>query len=88
MDLTVIGLGRYIPRIQRVAALTPLQIVVATGIYTYNDLPFHFHFRGPGTDIGRSGAHGRDVRAGHRRGHRGHRRDARPCSSAPPINPA
>src|ERR1035441_10150498 len=27
VDLTVIGLGRYIPRIQRVAALTPLRIV-------------------------------------------------------------
>lgn len=49
VDLTVIGLGRYIPRIQRVAALTPLQILVATGVYTYNDLPFHFHFQGPGT---------------------------------------
>jgi len=49
VDLTVIGLGRYIPRIQRVAALTQLQIVVATGVYTYNDLPFHFHFQGPGT---------------------------------------
>src|SRR5579863_5751558 len=49
VDLTVIGLGRCIPRIQRVAALTPLQILVATGVYTYNDLPFHFHFQGPGT---------------------------------------
>jgi len=49
VDLTVIGLGRYIPRIQRVAAETPLQIIVATGVYTYNDLPFHFHFQGPGT---------------------------------------
>src|ERR1019366_2977954 len=49
VDLTVIGLGRYIPRIQRVAALTPLRIVVATGVYTYNDLPFHFHHQGPGT---------------------------------------
>src|SRR5258705_8843658 len=41
VDLTVIGLGRYIPRIRRVAARTGLNIVVATGIYTYNDLPFH-----------------------------------------------
>jgi phosphotriesterase-related protein len=49
VDLTVIGLGRYIPRIQRVADKTKLQIVVATGIYTYNDIPFYFHFRGPGT---------------------------------------
>ena len=49
VDLTVIGLGRYIPRIQRVAERTKVNIVVATGIYTYNDIPFYFHFRGPGT---------------------------------------
>jgi phosphotriesterase-related protein len=29
-----------------------LNIIVATGIYTYNDLPFFFHFRGPGTVFG------------------------------------
>ena len=46
------GLGRYIPRIQRVAAQTELNIIVATGIYTYSDLPFFFHFRGPGTVFG------------------------------------
>jgi phosphotriesterase-related protein len=49
VDLTVVGLGRYIPRIQRIAAQTPVNIIVATGIYTYNDIPFYFHFRGPGT---------------------------------------
>ncbi|MEB3063944.1 phosphotriesterase-related protein [[Mycobacterium] zoologicum] len=49
VDLTVIGLGRYIPRIARVAAGTELNIVVATGVYTYNDVPFAFHYRGPGT---------------------------------------
>lgn len=49
VDLTVIGLGRYIPRIARVAAGTDLNIVVATGIYTYNDVPFFYHYRGPGT---------------------------------------
>jgi len=49
VDPTVIGLGRYIPRIQRIAARTPLNIIVATGLYTYNDVPFYFHFRGPGT---------------------------------------
>lgn len=49
VDLTVIGLGRYIPRIQRVAAATDLNIIVATGLYTYNDVPFRFHFQGPGT---------------------------------------
>lgn len=48
MDPTVIGLGRYIPRIQRIAEQTDLNIVVATGIYTYNEVPFQFHFSGPG----------------------------------------
>ena len=52
VDPTVIGIGRYIPRIQRVAARTDLQIVVATGIYTYNDVPMYFHFSGPGTALG------------------------------------
>jgi phosphotriesterase-related protein len=52
VDLTVIGLGRYIPRIARVAAATELNIVVATGLYTYNDLPFRFHYEGPGGMLG------------------------------------
>jgi phosphotriesterase-related protein len=47
VDLTVIGLGRYVPRILRVAEQTQLHIIVATGIYTYRDLPLYFHFRGP-----------------------------------------
>ncbi|MDT5177636.1 MAG: phosphotriesterase-related protein, partial [Mycobacterium sp.] len=32
VDLTVVGLGRYIPRIARIAAKTELNIVVATGL--------------------------------------------------------
>lgn len=52
VDLTVIGLGRYIPRIKRAAAATDLNIVVATGVYTYNDVPMYFHFQGPGTTLG------------------------------------
>ncbi|MGI8711326.1 MAG: phosphotriesterase family protein, partial [Acidimicrobiales bacterium] len=48
VDPTVIGLGRYIPRIQRVAEQVPdLNIVVATGCYTYDEVPFFFHHRGP-----------------------------------------
>ncbi len=49
VDLTVIGLGRYIPRIARIAAATDINIVVATGFYTYNDVPLTFSLRGPGT---------------------------------------
>jgi phosphotriesterase-related protein len=49
VDLTVIGLGRYIPRIARIAANTDINIVVATGLYTYNDVPLSFSLQGPGT---------------------------------------
>ncbi|HVX17208.1 MAG TPA: hypothetical protein VHA73_04175 [Acidimicrobiales bacterium] len=45
VDPTCIGLGRYIPRIQRIAEQVDVQIVAATGIYTYGDMPFYFHFR-------------------------------------------
>ncbi|EGD55722.1 phosphotriesterase family protein [Gordonia neofelifaecis] len=48
VDPTVIGLGRYIPRIQRINERADINIVVATGIYTYHDEPVQFHFTGPG----------------------------------------
>ena len=53
VDLTVIGLGRYIPRIAAIAEQVPeINVVVATGVYTYNEVPMFFHFRGPGTILG------------------------------------
>lgn len=52
VDLTVIGLGRYIPRIRQIAEQTKINIIVATGIYTYQNAPLYFHFRGPGTVLG------------------------------------
>src|SRR5215831_4752041 len=52
VDLTVIGLGRYIPRIRQIAQQTKINIIVATGVYTYHDAPNYFHFRGPGTVLG------------------------------------
>lgn len=48
LDPTVLGLGRYLPRVQRVAEQIDLNIVVATGLYTYNEIPFQFHYSGPG----------------------------------------
>ena len=48
VDPTVWGLGRNIPRIQRIAAQTPLNIVVATGLYVYEELPQQYVYRGPG----------------------------------------
>lgn len=53
VDPTVIGLGRYVPRIQRIAEQVPdLNIVVATGVYTYTDVPNFFRHRGPGLGDG------------------------------------
>ena len=52
VDLTVIGLGRYIPRIARVAEGMKINIIVATGAYVLSELPVYFHYRGPGTPAG------------------------------------
>jgi len=48
VDPTVWGIGRYIPRIQRIAAATPINIIVATGLYVYEELPQQYAYRGPG----------------------------------------
>ncbi len=48
LDPTVWGLGRYIPRVQRVAEQTDLNIIVATGLYTYDEIPHQYEHRGPG----------------------------------------
>jgi phosphotriesterase-related protein len=50
VDPTVIGLGRDIHRIKRVADGTELTIIVATGLYTYSDVPFYFSYRLPRSD--------------------------------------
>lgn len=48
VDLTVLGLGRDIPRIARVAERTRLQIIVATGVYSFDHVPEAFAYWGPG----------------------------------------
>lgn len=48
VDLTVLGLGRYVPRVRDIAEQVDINIVVATGLYTYDDVPMFFRFRGPG----------------------------------------
>jgi phosphotriesterase-related protein len=50
VDPTVIGLGRDISRIKRVADGTELNVIVATGLYTYNEVPFYFSYRLPHSD--------------------------------------
>ncbi|MGH3265237.1 MAG: phosphotriesterase family protein [Trebonia sp.] len=52
VDPTVVGLGRYIPRIQRVNAEVDINIIPATGLYTFDHIPHFFHYRGPGTLLG------------------------------------
>ncbi len=52
VDPTVVGLGRYIPRVQRVNAEADINIVGATGLYTFDEIPHFFHYRGPGTMLG------------------------------------
>jgi len=47
VDPTVLSMGRDIHRIRRVADGTELNIIVATGLYTFNDLPFYFSYRPP-----------------------------------------
>lgn len=54
VDLTVIGLGRCIPAVTAVARLTDINVIVATGIYTYDQLPPYFSNRGPGSLFGGS----------------------------------
>ena len=45
LDPTAIGLGRYIPRVARIASQIDLNIVVATGLYTFEVLPHYFRSR-------------------------------------------
>ena len=42
VDLTVMGLGRDVVRVREVLGGTPLHVIVATGLYTYNEVPPYF----------------------------------------------
>jgi phosphotriesterase-related protein len=47
VDPTAPGLGRYIPRIQRINEAVDLHIVVATGVYAFLELPNFLGYRSP-----------------------------------------
>jgi phosphotriesterase-related protein len=49
LDPTALGLGRYIPRINKLAGRIDLKIIVATGLYTFNELPHYWAGRIPGS---------------------------------------
>ena len=56
VDLTVLGLGRDIPLIHRVAERVDINIIVATGAYVTTALPLPFVFQDPKGPVG-----GREV---------------------------
>jgi phosphotriesterase-related protein len=69
VDPTVLGIGRNMPRLLPVVEKAGIQVVVATGLYTFNELPGYFQSREIGdmadlfvADI-TEGIQGTDVRA-------------------------
>lgn len=52
VDLTVLGLGRDVARVARVAARTRVRLVASTGYYTASQLPAYFSTHGPGRLLG------------------------------------
>jgi phosphotriesterase-related protein len=53
VDLTVLNMGRYLPRLARINKEVDLNIVVASGIYTFDTLPHFLQYVGPGQPIDR-----------------------------------
>ena len=49
VDMTVIGLNRNVPLVRRFAADADVNVLLATGIFTLDELPRYFRNRGPGT---------------------------------------
>lgn len=77
VELTVLGLGRHIPSIEKVARLTDLNIIVSTGVYTFDAVPGPYLMHGPGLRVDRpepmiehfvrditQGIAGTDIKAG------------------------
>ena len=52
VELSPIGLGRSLDLIRRACEGSGLNVVLATGLYTYDVLPRPWHFSGPGTLLG------------------------------------
>ncbi|HEX5480318.1 MAG TPA: phosphotriesterase-related protein [Dehalococcoidia bacterium] len=70
VDLTVLGLGRDVKTVREIAQASGMRVIVATGLYTYNELPHHFDSRDADymaaqfiADI-EEGIQGTDIRAG------------------------
>lgn len=52
VDLTVMGTGRNIPLVKRVAERSDVNVIVATGWYTYHEAPAFASLNGPGRLLG------------------------------------
>jgi phosphotriesterase-related protein len=70
LDATALGLGRDVPLLLPVVEEAGIQVIAATGIYTYNELPYYFQGRSVDRmadvfvhDI-TQGIQGTDVKAG------------------------
>ena len=48
VDLTVLGLGRHVPSLIAVAERTGVNMILSTGVYTFDAVPGPFEFHGPG----------------------------------------
>ncbi|MDE2595936.1 MAG: phosphotriesterase [Sphingomonadales bacterium] len=48
VDLTVLGLGRHVPSLAKVARKTSLNLILSTGAYTFDAVPAPFAWYGPG----------------------------------------
>jgi phosphotriesterase-related protein len=46
VDATAYGLGRFVPRLQRINAEVDLNLIVATGVYAFLELPNFLGYRG------------------------------------------
>jgi phosphotriesterase-related protein len=53
VDLTVLGMGRSLSRVQRINERVDLNIVAATGLYTFDLLPPFLSYVGPGAALDR-----------------------------------
>jgi phosphotriesterase-related protein len=51
VDMTVVGSGRYVPRIQQIAGQVDINILVAAGLYTVNELPRYLQGRERGSQF-------------------------------------
>ncbi|WP_433286058.1 phosphotriesterase family protein [Pseudonocardia sp. CA-142604] len=52
VDLTVLNMGRFIPRLQKINEKVDINIIAATGLYTFDALPTFLSAVGPGTRLG------------------------------------